>query len=139
MYSSQTIEGWGHAGPDRDELRHRVMGGLISESELGTAIPNKSGEPKSSRQIRRLVAKGMPYGWATITALVRGLDEADLNSRARQLAKDLADIGYGARIEDAMAMEAIKEPGLVRQPRTNDGQPSAAPPGRPGRVAQRPS
>jgi hypothetical protein len=61
MYSSQTIERRNHAGPDRDELRYRVMGGLISEPELGTAIPDKSGEPKNSRQIRRLVAKGMPY------------------------------------------------------------------------------
>jgi hypothetical protein len=30
------------------------------------------------------LAKGMPYGWATITALVRGLDQEEVNSRARQ-------------------------------------------------------
>jgi type IV secretory pathway VirB4 component len=54
------------------------------------------------------LAKGMPYGWATITALVRGLDQEEVNSRARQLVKDLADIQHGARIEDAMAVEAIK-------------------------------
>src|SRR6266851_5717984 len=53
------------------------------------------------------LAKGMPYGWATITALVRGPDEEEVNSRARQLVKDLAEIQHGARIEDAAAVRAI--------------------------------
>jgi type IV secretory pathway VirB4 component len=55
-----------------------------------------------------LLAQGMPFGWATITAFVRGREEQAVNSRARQLVKDLADIQHGARIEDAMAVEAIK-------------------------------
>jgi type IV secretion system protein TrbE len=54
------------------------------------------------------VAKGMPFGWASITALVRGPDDEEVNSRARQLVKDLAEIQHGARIEDAAAVEAIK-------------------------------
>jgi type IV secretion system protein TrbE len=53
------------------------------------------------------LAKGVPYGWATITALVRGPDEEEVNSRARQLVKDLAEIQHGARIEDAAAVRAI--------------------------------
>jgi type IV secretion system protein VirB4 len=54
------------------------------------------------------LAKGMPYGWATITALVRGPDADEVNSRGRQMFKDLADIGHGSRLEDAAAVEAIK-------------------------------
>jgi len=53
------------------------------------------------------VAKGTPYGWATIEALVRGTDEDEVNSRARQLVKDLAEIQHGSRIEDAAAVRAI--------------------------------
>jgi len=41
------------------------------------------------------ISSGMPYGWATITALVRGPGEEEVNSRARQLVKDLAAIQHG--------------------------------------------
>jgi type IV secretion system protein TrbE len=54
------------------------------------------------------IQKGVPYGWASITALVMDPDEAGVNSRARQLKKDLLANQHGARIEDAMAVEAIK-------------------------------
>jgi type IV secretion system protein TrbE len=55
-----------------------------------------------------LLAKGESYGWASITALLRGLDADQVNSRAREVFKDLADMQHGARIEDAAAVEAIK-------------------------------
>jgi type IV secretion system protein VirB4 len=53
------------------------------------------------------VAKGTPYGWATIEALVRGPDEAEVNNRAKQLFRDLAEIQHGSRIEDAAAVRAM--------------------------------
>jgi type IV secretion system protein VirB4 len=53
------------------------------------------------------VARGTPYGWATIEALVRGPDEAEVNNRAKQLFRDLAEIQHGSRIEDAAAVRAM--------------------------------
>jgi hypothetical protein len=47
---------------DPERLRRQVLGDLLTEEEICTAIPDsRSGKPKSRRQIRRLVAKGMPY------------------------------------------------------------------------------
>jgi hypothetical protein len=47
---------------DHERLRRKVLGDLLTEEEICNAIPDsRSGKPKSRRQIRRLVAKGMPY------------------------------------------------------------------------------
>jgi type IV secretion system protein TrbE len=54
------------------------------------------------------IPKGVPYGFITICAIVRGEDENDVKSRARQLTKDLAAINHGSRIEDAAAVDAIE-------------------------------
>jgi len=59
-------------------------------------------------EARAKLAGGTAYGWCTITAIVRGPDKDEVNSRARQVAKDLATAGYASRIEDANAVEAVK-------------------------------
>jgi type IV secretion system protein VirB4 len=79
---------------------------------------NLKQRPGANQDVEELIAeaddaisdiqKGVPYGWASITALVMGPDAAEVNSRARQLGKDLSANQHMGRIEDAMAVEAVK-------------------------------
>ena len=72
-------------------------------------------------------AGGLPFGWCTITAIVKDTDPDRAYLRARDLIKDLNAIGLGARVEDANAAEAIMGswPGdgwsNVRRPLINAG------------------
>jgi type IV secretion system protein VirB4 len=52
-------------------------------------------------------ATGMPFGWCTVTAIIKDRDPDRAYLRARDLVKDLNALGLGARIEDANAGEAI--------------------------------
>ncbi|HEX4209356.1 MAG TPA: hypothetical protein VHY56_03110, partial [Candidatus Binataceae bacterium] len=51
-------------------------------------------------------AAGMPFGWCTITTVVRDTDPERATSRARNLVKDLSALGLIARVEDANAVDA---------------------------------
>jgi type IV secretion system protein TrbE len=53
-------------------------------------------------------AAGMPFGWCTITAVVKDTDPERATARARGLVKDLSAIGLMARVEDANAVEAAQ-------------------------------
>jgi type IV secretion system protein TrbE len=53
-------------------------------------------------------AGGMPFGWSTITAVVKDTDPERATARARGLVKDLSAIGLTARVEDANAVEAAQ-------------------------------
>jgi len=52
-------------------------------------------------------AAGMPFGWCTITAVVRDSDPERATGRARNLVKDLSALGLIARVEDANAVDAV--------------------------------
>ncbi len=52
-------------------------------------------------------AAGMPFGWGTITAVIKDTDPDRATLRGRDLVKDLSAIGLTARIEEANAVEAI--------------------------------
>jgi type IV secretion system protein VirB4 len=58
--------------------------------------------------VRALVAKGTALGFATITIEVKGEDEEQVYSGARQIVKDYNDLGQGARIEDANSVAALQ-------------------------------
>jgi len=51
---------------------------------------------------------GMPFGWCTITAVVKDIDPERATARARALVKDLSAMGLTARVEDANAVEAAQ-------------------------------
>jgi type IV secretion system protein TrbE len=53
-------------------------------------------------------AAGMPFGWVTITAVIKDTDPVRATMRARALVKDLSALGLIARLEDANAVEAIQ-------------------------------
>jgi type IV secretory pathway VirB4 component/type IV secretory pathway TrbD component len=53
-------------------------------------------------------AAGMPFGWCTITAVVKDTDPERATARARALVKDLSAMGLTARVEDANAVEAAQ-------------------------------
>jgi type IV secretion system protein TrbE len=53
-------------------------------------------------------AAGIPFGWATITAVIKDTDSERATARARGLVKDLSAIGLIARVEDANAVEAAQ-------------------------------
>ena len=57
--------------------------------------------------VRALVAKGTALGFGTITIEIKGEDEEQVHSGARQIVKDYNDLGQGARIEDANAVAAL--------------------------------
>jgi type IV secretion system protein TrbE len=52
-------------------------------------------------------AGGLPFGWCTITAVVKDNDPERATARARGLIKDLSALGLFARLEDANAVEAV--------------------------------
>jgi type IV secretory pathway VirB4 component len=52
-------------------------------------------------------AAGMPFGWCTITAVVRDTNPERATGRAHGLVKDLSALGVIARVEDANAIEAV--------------------------------
>lgn len=52
-------------------------------------------------------AGGMPFGWATITAIVLDANPDRATLRARDLLKDLLAQGIMARLEDANSVEAV--------------------------------
>jgi len=62
---------------------------------------------KEIDHVRALVAKGTALGFGTITIEIKGEDEEQVHSGARQIVKDYNDLGQGARIEDANAVAAI--------------------------------
>ena len=53
-------------------------------------------------------AGGMPFGWCTITAVIKDTDPERANARARAVVKDLSAMGLTARGEDANAVEAVQ-------------------------------
>jgi type IV secretion system protein VirB4 len=100
------------------ERKHRVReaAGTGVKQWLATAfnLPRRAStnqdiedQIKEIDHVRALVAKGTALGFGTITIEVKGEDEEQVHSGARQIVRDYNDLGQGARIEDANAVAAL--------------------------------
>jgi type IV secretion system protein VirB4 len=101
------------------ERKHRVReaAGTGIKQWVATAfnLPRRTGanqdvedQIKEIDHVRALVARGTALGFGTITIEIKGEDEEQVHSGARQIVKDYNDLGQGARIEDANAVAALQ-------------------------------
>jgi type IV secretion system protein TrbE len=63
---------------------------------------------RDSTEAIAAASAGTPFGFCTVTVIVIGHDAERTNLRRRTLVRALRNIGIGARIEDANAVEAVR-------------------------------